>query len=43
VSGVSCACPEPYVAIYESFLKGDCTKALEIQEGANEIADLLRN
>jgi 4-hydroxy-tetrahydrodipicolinate synthase len=43
VSGNSCACPEPYVEIYESFLKGDCSKALEIQKGANEIADLLRN
>jgi 4-hydroxy-tetrahydrodipicolinate synthase len=43
VSGNSCACPEPYVAIYESFLKGDCSKALEIQKDANEIADLLRN
>lgn len=43
VSGVSCVCPEPFVAIYEAWLAGDLDKARHWQAVANNICELLRN
>lgn len=43
VSGVSCVCPEPYVAIYKSFKEGRTTDAKALQQAANEISELLKN
>jgi 4-hydroxy-tetrahydrodipicolinate synthase len=43
VSGVASVYPEPFVAIYDAFLKGDQEKARRIQKKAVEIANLLKN
>lgn len=42
VSGISCVFPEPYVAIYEAFKKGDLEKAREYQQYANAFCDALK-
>lgn len=40
VSGVSNCGPEPFVAVYEQFLKGDLTAARLAQKQANELCEL---
>ena len=43
VSGVASAYPEPFVALYGAYLKGDMDKARYIQKMAVEIANILKN
>lgn len=43
VSGVACAYPEPFVAIYDAFKENDLPKARKIQVLANKYCELLRN
>lgn len=43
VSGVACAYPEPFVALYNAFKENDLPKARNIQVLANKYCELLRN
>jgi 4-hydroxy-tetrahydrodipicolinate synthase len=43
VSGVSCAYPEPFVAVYNAFIENDMVKARKMQRIAIEYCELLRN
>lgn len=43
VSGVSCAFPEPFVAIYEAFQAGDLERARHCQQIANEFCEALKS
>lgn len=43
VSGVSCVCPEPFVAIYDAFRNGDLEQARRLQLAATAICETLKN
>jgi len=43
VSGVSCAYPEPFLAVYDAFQRGDIKAAQQAQRKANQFCELLRN
>ncbi|MFA6505540.1 MAG: dihydrodipicolinate synthase family protein [Treponemataceae bacterium] len=43
VSGISCVVPEPFVAVYEAFKKGDFATARKMQRAAYGFCELLRN
>ena len=43
VSGVSCVYPEPFVAIYKAFLKGNLDEVRRIQRIAIRYCEILRN
>ncbi len=43
VSGISGVCPEPFVATYEAFKKGDLEKARKMQRDAYGICEMLKN
>jgi len=43
VSGVSCAYPEPFVAVYRAFLENDLAKARKMQRIATRYCEVLRN
>lgn len=42
VSGVSSVCPEPFVAVYDAFMKGNLEKAREQQRIANSVVEVLK-
>lgn len=43
VSGVACAYPEPFVALYDAFKENDLVKARQIQKLAGKYCEVLRN
>lgn len=43
VSGVSCVCPEPFLAIWDAFQADDLERARKVQGIATLICELLRN
>ncbi|MCR8636345.1 dihydrodipicolinate synthase family protein [Paenibacillus radicis (ex Xue et al. 2023)] len=43
VSGVSCAYPEPFVAVYNAFIENDIIKARKMQRIAIKYCELLKN
>lgn len=43
VSGISCVCPEPFVALYDAYGKGEIAEARRIQTIATSICELLKN
>lgn len=43
VSGISGVCPEPFVAVYDAFLKGDLAEARKMQRVAYGFCELLKN
>lgn len=43
VSGISSVCPEPFVAIYDAYKRGDFAEARRIQTVATRICELLKN
>lgn len=43
VSGVSCAYPEPFVAVYNAFQQNDLAKARKMQRLATKYCEVLRN
>lgn len=43
VSGISGVCPEPFVAVYDAFRKGDLAAARKMQRAAYGICELLKN
>jgi 4-hydroxy-tetrahydrodipicolinate synthase len=43
VSGVSCVCPEAFVAVRDAFAKGDLAKARALQRSATDVCEFLRN
>ncbi|NOU93512.1 dihydrodipicolinate synthase family protein [Paenibacillus sp. LMG 31456] len=43
VSGVSCAYPEPFVAVYNAFIENDIIKARRMQRIAIKYCELLKN
>ena len=43
VSGVSCVYPEPFIAVYDAYQRGDIIAARKAQKNANKFSELLRN